>query len=77
MENPLYIKPLLLNIRLGIIRIEIEKLEEEVAQLEICLYNYDWDEVKVENKLILKEMINHHFELDSLIEKIDLKKTFH
>ncbi|MGG5302745.1 MULTISPECIES: MerR family transcriptional regulator [Enterococcus] len=73
MENSLYVKPLLVNIRLGIVRMEIANLKEEVSKLERILQNYNWCEMKITNKTILEKMSDHYQNLVHLQKMFDEK----
>lgn len=68
LKNPLYIKPLLLNIRLELVRIEISRLNSEATQIASQLKHYTWEPLEITNNDILKKMKENCYKL-SYIEK--------
>lgn len=74
MENPLYIKPLLLNIRLEIVRMKIANLQKEASKIEDILRNYNWSEIVINDKLIFKKMSSHYNSLAYQTKKVEEKK---
>lgn len=63
LKNPLYIRPLLMNIRLELIQIEINKLGNEYARLVIQLQHYGWKQIEITDNDILKKMKENYYEL--------------
>ncbi|MCO5446234.1 MerR family transcriptional regulator [Enterococcus faecalis] len=75
MENPLYIKPLLINIRLEIVRMKIANLQKEASKIEDILRNYNWPEIVINDKLIFKKMSSHYNSLAYQTKKVEEKNT--
>lgn len=73
LNDPFYIKPILINIRMGLLRIEINELNKELSNLQSDLDSYKWREIEIKDKNILNNMTQQYFELENL-EKDLLKK---
>ncbi|WP_254654265.1 MerR family transcriptional regulator [Enterococcus faecalis] len=74
LNNPFFIKPLIINIRLGLVRIEIDHLNKEVIKLKRYLEKYSWEEMPVINEAIVKEMKKQYIHLYQEEEKVYQKK---
>lgn len=73
-SNPLYVKPMLLNIRLSLIHREINDLNDEIDWIKSQLNHYNWEEIYIEDKNILEKIRKNCSELSSIIKVIKEKK---
>lgn len=74
-SNPLYIKPILLNIRLGLIYIEIDKLKDEANLIRSQLDCYSWEEVKIQGDDVLDKSRRYYHELYSSVQIVRKKEN--
>ncbi|WP_404590501.1 MerR family transcriptional regulator [Enterococcus sp. UD-01] len=70
LNNSLYIKPILMNIRLSLIYKQIEKLRAESLHLKQKLANYNWQEIIINNESILRDMEKSYSDLLLIEEQI-------
>lgn len=73
-SNPLYVKPILLNIRLSLIHVEINELNDEIDWIKSQLYHYNWEEICIEDKNILEKIRKNCSEFSSIIKILKEKK---
>ncbi|MFS0953677.1 MerR family transcriptional regulator [Enterococcus durans] len=73
-KNSLYIKPLLMNVRLEFIQMEISRLTDEAIRLENQLRYYGWKPVEINDDNILKKMKKNYYELSCLEKNLSKKE---
>lgn len=66
LNDPLYIKPLIINIRLEMIRVEIDNLNKELEKLKEDLNEFNWKEVQIDSNLFLKYAKKEYYKLQNL-----------
>lgn len=78
LNDPLYIKPLIVNIRLEMIRVEIDNLNKELEKLKEDLNEFDWKEVQIDSNLFLKYAKKEYYKLQGLnyLKKKRFQKIF-
>ena len=74
LNNPLYIKPILMNIRLNLIYKKIDELKSEISDLKKALETYGWKEIMIENAFVLEEMEKEYTDLFLVKERISKKE---
>lgn len=77
LNDPLYIKPLIVNIRLEMIRVEIDNLNKELEKLKEDLNEFNWKEVQIDSNLFLKYAKKEYYKLQNLnyLKKKDIPKN--
>ncbi|MCO5422236.1 MerR family transcriptional regulator [Enterococcus faecalis] len=75
MENPLYIRPIAMNIRLGQLRIELQEIICEIDFLETKLKELEWLEVEIDDYYIFEKMKGSFYELSKEEKIINSKKN--
>lgn len=75
LENSLFVKPLLLNIRLGFVQIEIKQLIDEINQILMQLQYYNWKPLEIAENNIFNKLNEGYSELSYKEQAIDKKKT--
>lgn len=70
LKSPFHNKLLMTNIRLSKIRNSIKNLNKEANVLKDILDSYDWEEIIIEDEMILEKMKGNYIELYELEEKI-------
>lgn len=74
LEKKLCIQPLAINIRLHLIRIEINNLENEAVNLEEELFQWGWKEITITNESIIENLRKTSDSLGDSLKHILKKK---